>query len=105
MFGSPYMTDEEFLKSTDWHPWRKEKSRLVIRYLASALTCKQTPKSRKMICAAIYDAAKLFTLELELEAKRTFKDLHLEIQKTVMKSPATADADLDIIVSRLVPGE
>jgi hypothetical protein len=97
------MTDKDFLTSTDWHPWRKEKSRLVIRYLASALTCRQTPKSRKMIGAAIHDAAKLFALELELEAGRKFSGLHIEIQETVMKSPSTAEADLDAIVGRLLP--
>jgi hypothetical protein len=97
------MTDKEFLTSTDWHPWRKEKSRLVIQYLASALTCRQTPKSRKMIGHAIYDAAKLFTLELQLEAGRKFNDLHVEIQQVVMNSPATAKAELDAIVERLLP--
>jgi hypothetical protein len=94
------MTHKEVLASTDWHPWRKEKSRHVIQFLA-ALTCRQTPKSRRMISEAIFDAAKLFTLELEFEAGRQFSDLHLEIQETVMKSPATAEADLDAIVERL----
>jgi hypothetical protein len=35
--------------TTDWHLWRKEKSRNVIGYLACALTCRQTPKFREMI--------------------------------------------------------
>ena len=102
---SPYMTDKEFLTSTYWNRWRKQKSRFVIEHLASALTCRQTPMSRKMIGNAIYDAAKLFTLELQLEAGRKFKDLHIEIQQAVMKSPATAEVVLDAIVERLLPNK
>ncbi|PYI87200.1 MAG: hypothetical protein DME26_06905 [Verrucomicrobia bacterium] len=75
----------------------------MIEYLASALTCRQTPKSRRAISWAIYDAAKLFTLELELEAGRAFRGLHVGIRRAVMRSPQTATEYLDETVRRLIP--
>lgn len=51
-----------------------------------ALTCRQTPKSRKMIGNAMDDAAKLFTLELQIDAGRLLPELPDEITNTVMRS-------------------
>ena len=96
------MNENEF-STTDWHCWRKEKSRRVIEYLASALTCQQTPKSREMIGHAIRDAAKLFTLELQIEAGRHFPDLTDEITNSVRRSPQSAKELLDETVANLMP--
>ncbi len=89
--------------STDWHSWRKEKSRRVIEYLACALTYRQTPSSREMIGHAIRDAAKLLTLELEIEAGRHFPELTDEITNSVRRSPQDAEKVLDEKVAKLVP--
>ena len=96
------MNENEF-STTDWHCWRKEKSRRVIEYLASALTCQQTPKSREMIGHAIRDAAKLFTLELQIEAGRHFPELTDEITNSVKRSPQQAKELLDKAVAKLIP--
>ena len=96
------MKDNNF-STTDWHCWRKEKSRRVIEYLASALTCQQTPKSREMIGHAIRDAAKLFTLELQIEAGRQFAELTDEITNSVRRSPQNAKQLLDETVAKLTP--
>lgn len=88
-------------KPTDLHSWRKEKSRNVIEYLAIALTCHQTPKSREFICHAIRDAAKLFTSELQIELGRQFPQLPDVITNSVRRSPRTAEKFLNETVATL----
>lgn len=99
------MTDKEFLATNDHHKWRKQKSRFVIEFLADALTCRQTPKSHKSISCAVYDAAKLFTLELEIEAEKCFPDLPNEIQQKIVEWPENARTYLDELVKKLTPQE
>ena len=97
--------NDNYFSTTDWHCWRKEKSRRVIEYLASALTCQQTPKSREMIGHAIRDAAKLFTLELQIERGGEFgefAELTDEITNSVRRSPPQAKELLDMAVAKLI---
>ena len=96
-------SNQSVVSTTDLHCWRKEKSRNVIVYLASALTCRQTPKSREMIGHAIRDAAKLFMSELEFEAGREFHELPDEIRNSVMRSPQNAKELLDEMVAKRMP--
>jgi hypothetical protein len=79
----------------------KGKSRLVIEYLAEALTCRQTPKSREKIGCAIRDAAKIFIWGLEIETGKELKSLPDEITDSVMHSPADAAKCIDDVVSRV----
>ena len=97
----------ENMITTDYHYWRKEKSREVIEHLALALTCRQTPKSREHIGIAIRNAAKLFALELngadgEPELLAALTD---EITDSVMRSPQNAKELIDAAVAKLRPDE
>jgi len=56
-----------------------------------------------MIGHAIRDAAKLFTLELQIEAGRQFAELTDEITNSVRRSPQNAKQLLDETVAKLTP--
>jgi hypothetical protein len=56
-----------------------------------------------MIGHAIRDAAKLFTLELQIEAGRQFAELPDEITISVMRSPEDAKELLNEIVAKRTP--
>ena len=56
-----------------------------------------------MIGHAIRDAAKLFTLELQIEAGRHFPELTDEITNSVKRSPQQAKELLDKAVAKLIP--
>ena len=91
--------------TTDWHPWCQEKSRLIMVYLAAALTCRQTRKSRAMIGYALRDAAKLFWLELQIGAGEDLEAAIVdEITDAVCRSPKDADKVLDAMVQRVKQG-
>jgi hypothetical protein len=54
-----------------------------------------------MIGHAIRDAAKLFTLELQIEAGKPFAELTDEITNSVRRSPQNAKELLDETVAKL----
>ena len=67
------------------HDYLVEKLKRMISSLAEALTCRQTPKSRKYIEIALYDAAKLLKFELEQVTGRKFDSLHERIAREVVE--------------------